>query len=156
MQEDAKCAAMAAQALKPAEPAESDFIASPTWVGSKRGMIFMKGELGRQGYYKDEYPSAVAEPTHTGNSLDEPLHHKEFRSKLGTVAHLCLLHTEESFGRTFDGSGQTSPSFVSSVCATQCQELLFLVLFGSVQSLLLSHGHPDEGAVTFSLLPPDW
>jgi hypothetical protein len=50
----------------------------------------------------------------------------------------------------------SSPSFVSSVCATQCQELLFWVLYGSVQSLLLSHGHPNEGAVTFSMLSPDW
>ena len=95
-------------------------------------------------------PSAAAEFT------AEPLHHTEFRSKLDTVAHLCLLHSKESFGRTFDGSGQASPSFVSSVCATQCQELLFLVLFGSVQSMLLSHGHPDEDGVTFSMLPPDW
>ena len=65
--------------------------------------------------------SAAAEFTHTGNSLDEPCHHKEFRAKLGTDAHLCLLH---SFG-------QASPSVVSIVCATQCQELLFWVLFGS-------------------------
>ena len=90
------------------------------------------------------------------NPSDEPHHHKEFRAELGIVALLCLLHTKESFGRTFGGSGQASPSFVSSVCATQCQELLFLVLFGSVQSMLLSHGHPDEGAVAFSMLPPDW
>ena len=95
-------------------------------------------------------PSAAAEFT------AEPLHHTEFRSKLDTVAHLCLLHSKESFGRTFDGSGQASPSFVSSVCATQCQELLFWVLYGSAQSMLLSHGHPDEGGVTFSMLPPDW
>ena len=86
----------------------------------------------------------------------EPLHHKEFRAELGTVAHLCLLHSNESFERTFDGSGQGSPPFVSRVCATQCQELLFWVLFGSVQSLLLSHGHPDEVAVTFGMLPSDW
>ena len=98
-------------------------------------------------------PSAAAEPTHTGSSLDEPHHHKEFRAELGIVALLCLLHTKESFGRTFD---QAPPPFVSSVCATQCQELLFWVLFGSVQSLLLSHGHPDEVAVTFGMLPSDW
>ena len=101
-------------------------------------------------------PSAAAEPTHTGSSLDEPHHHKEFRAELGIVALLCLLYSQESFGRTFDRSGQASPSFVSSVCATQCQELLFWVLYGSVQSLLLSHGHPNEGAVTFSMLPSDW
>ena len=96
-------------------------------------------------------PSAAAEFT------AEPRHHKEFRAELGTVAHLCLLlYSQESFGRTFDGSGQASPSFVSSVCATQCQELLFWLLYGSVQSMLLSHGHPDGGAATFNMLPPDW
>ena len=95
---------------------------------------------------------AAAELTHTGSSLDEPHYYKEFRAELGADAHLCLLHTKESFGRTFD---QASPPFVSSVCATQCQELLFWVLFGSVQSLL-SHGHPDEVAVTFGMLPSDW
>ena len=90
------------------------------------------------------------------NPSDEPHHHKEFRAELGIVALLCLLHTKESFERTFDGSGQASPSFVSSVCPTQCQELLFWVLYGSVQSMLLSHGHPDGGAATFNMLPPDW
>ena len=85
-----------------------------------------------------------------GSSLDEPDHHKEFRAELDTVAHLCLLHSKESFERTFDGSGQTSPSFVSSVCATQCQEFLFWVLLGSAQAL------DEGGAVTLlSMLPKE-
>jgi hypothetical protein len=118
-------------------------------------------------------PSAAASAA--AEFTPEPRHHKEFRAELDTVAHLCLLHSKESFGRTFntvkqgnlffntvkqgkafDGSGQTSPSFVSRVCATKCQELLFWLLHGSAHSLLLSHGHPDEGGVTFSILPSDW
>ena len=86
--------------------------------------------------------SAAAELT------PEPRHHKEFRAELDTVAHLCLLHSKESFGRTFDG--QASPSFVSSVCATQCQQRLFWVLLGSAQAL------DEGGAVTLlSMLPKE-
>lgn len=53
LEEEAAKRAADARVLKPGESAEAGFIASQSWTGSKRGMVFMRGEQG-QGYYKDE------------------------------------------------------------------------------------------------------
>jgi hypothetical protein len=95
------------------------------------------------------------------SGLADPKGLQQFHSSLGVAAHLCLLHTSSSFAKTFIDERNfvlpvKAPCFVSSLCATKCQEFLFCLLFGSLQGHSSCHCDDEALSSTFSMLSSDW